>query len=71
MTTRHFVAALLMLAAAPVLASDVSTDQRDQAAPLPKCTCTCSCACRHETKEPAGQAQPQVDYGETATWPPN
>ena len=67
MTTRSIVAAVLMLSTSPVLASDVSVDQRSQVAPSQPCTC--ACARRQEAKEPEGRSQPQVDYGETATSP--
>ena len=75
MTMGSIVASVLMMAGAPVLASDASADRPAEAKPAPTCTCPCV-GRRHEAKESKSkesktQSQPEVDYGETASWPSN
>ena len=67
MTTRSTIVAVLTLSATRVLASDASADQRERASPAQPCRC--ACVPPREANAPNTRAQPQVDFGETATWP--
>lgn len=69
MTTRLILAAVLVLAGTRVLAADGGADGHSQQ-PVPTCTCPCVRA-GQDSKKLEGASQPQVDYGETASWPSN
>ncbi len=63
MSRRLVAAAALVLAAAPVVASDSAKHAQPRTAP-------CSCSCQRDARE-SRPAQPdkKTDFGETASWP--